>query len=496
MKFNGSIKKIFVLSIFLFISDCKADQDLITLFPLTNYNQNIDDWVKPSTPNYDTRLITQAVQLQYINKFYNHYFGIFSPWNAEYVNQLLHQSSPYDIKSLELKLLSDFSNVNKSTNKIGYGENFRPYGIQWSHQLNQVMNLEQFANVNYQEQNRGITVNNVNARVLPTDDVYFYDAKLAGEGYPFDNLQVSAIWAGTPVYIIGQTTDAAWSLVLTPDFIAWIDSNSIGKVDNQFITTWQTAAKQHLAAIIRTKTHIVDDLGQFRFSAYVGSVFPMQTNSLPGKIMIPVVNGRKQAVIQHALVNTEQAAIMPMPATPHQFIQIMKTLLGRPYGWGNMYFYNDCSAELKSLYTPFGIWLPRHSSEQVSVGQLQDLSSATLQHRLDFLTQKGHPFTTIVYIGGHIFMFIGSYPNIFNNDNKRMAMTYQNVWGLKPDPANRRAVIGQSVLLPLLTRFQEDPNLKSQASNSYFQVSFLDKPTHNLFQLNHIDLQSLIYLKD
>ena len=32
--------------------------------------------------------------------------------------------------------------------------------------------------------------------------------------------------------------------------------------------------------------------------------------------------------------------------------------MGCPYGWGGMYFYNNCSAELKSLFTPFGFGYP------------------------------------------------------------------------------------------------------------------------------------------
>ncbi len=33
-------------------------------------------------------------------------------------------------------------------------------------------------------------------------DPSFFSPKLAGEGYPFDNLQVSAIRPGTPLYVL------------------------------------------------------------------------------------------------------------------------------------------------------------------------------------------------------------------------------------------------------------------------------------------------------
>ena len=55
-----------------------------------------------------------------------------------------------------------------------------------------------------------------------------------------------------------------------------------------------------------------------------------------------------------------------------------------------------------------------------------------------------------------------------------MAMTYQNMWGLSPKPPIRRAVIGKSVLFPMLLQFPEDTDLASQAAKSIFKVTYLD----------------------
>ncbi|WP_186292416.1 SH3 domain-containing protein [Cardinium endosymbiont of Dermatophagoides farinae] len=42
---------------------------------------------------------------------------------------------------------------------------------------------------------------------------------MPGYGYPLDKLQASAIFISTPIYIINQTKDKRWSLVITPDFV-------------------------------------------------------------------------------------------------------------------------------------------------------------------------------------------------------------------------------------------------------------------------------------
>lgn len=49
---------------------------------------------------------------------------------------------------------------------------------------------------------------------------------------------------------------------------------------------------------------------------------------------------------------------MPWRMTPDHLATLMRSMSGRPYGWGNDNFNNDCSAELRSLLMPFGVFLP------------------------------------------------------------------------------------------------------------------------------------------
>lgn len=488
-----------VLAVVLLSADAAlADDDLISLFPLDAYSQSVDTWLPPNSPNYDQSLLSPQQQEDRLNEFYDHYFSstsTFSPWSATCVNRLL-RSNP-DLKTTEEQALNSFRSPQ------GYGVNFRPYTEQWFHKIGEVMDLDQFLTTkSYNPANRAITVTNLLCRELPTDEPHFYSYKLAGQGYPFDNLQISSIWAGTPVYILGQSKDQNWVLVLTPDFIAWVHHNGIAHADDAFVHRWQQGAKAQLAAITQTNTPIIDSQGIERFSAYVGTVLPvLRVNGSSLDVYVPAADKNGRAILRDATVSTENAKVMPVPATPHQFTSILKTLQNRPYGWGGMYFNNDCSAELKSLYTPFGIWLPRHSSYQVTAGEMVDMSKDTkgqplsAKQRLHYLIQEGHPLTTIVYIGGHVFMYLGTYENPNSFAHEPMAMTYQDVWGLRPPPTlpNRRAVIGQSVLLPLLLQYPEDPALASLASKDYFQVCFLDQePLKTTHKSQLLDLKTLI----
>mgnify|MGYP005635588107 FL=1 len=75
------------------------------------------------------------------------------------------------------------------------------------------------------------------------------------------------------MYIIGRSQDEAWQLVLTPSFIAWVPSIDIARVSKPFVKKWAKTAKHGMAATVHTKTAVTDENGQFKFFAYVGSVF-------------------------------------------------------------------------------------------------------------------------------------------------------------------------------------------------------------------------------
>ncbi len=179
-----------------------------------------------------------------------------------------------------------------------------------------------------------------------------------------------------------------------------------------------------------------------------------------------------QAIIRTAQLSDAQIAPMPLAATPRHLAMLMKTLIGRPYGWGNSGLYNDCSSELQSIFATFGVWLPRHSSTQMSAGRMIDLSASTPAQRLDYLAQHGEPLRTLIYIGGHVMLYIGN----TTRNGSAVPVVYQDVWGLRPADNSRRAVIGGSVILPLFEHIPEDATLQSLAATPTFQISILGAP--------------------
>jgi cell wall-associated NlpC family hydrolase len=465
-------------------------------FPIEHYDQEISHWVDinnlPQQP-----LISELVQKQQFKNFTDHYIDSKSPWDMDYITSLIKG----DLPKVQSDVLDKFDNSKIALDDSkGRGAcDTAPYTDQWIQNLRAFANVAQFAGKNYDVNQRAITIKNTYARALPTEDRYFHNCNLPGEGDSFDYLQVSAIWAGTPLYILGKSTDHKWDFVSTTDFTAWVKSEDVATVSDEFVTTWKNAAHNKIIAInspINIKLlSIQDEETQAPlFSGYIGAIFPLFKEEDNGfHILVPVRDANNQAQIHHAFLSKEDAVTVPLIATTSNFISVIKNLVGMPYGWGGWNVANsteftyDCSAELKALYAQFGIWLPRNSAQQVNtemmLGTVKDFTKNTTDDRINNLTQKDandndHRFTSIVNISGHIFMYLGNYQD--PNTAQSEALTFQNVWGLRPVIGDGRYVIGKAVLFPLLAKYPEQfpdssRELSSLASKPAFTIAYLDE---------------------
>lgn len=458
--------------LFLCFTTCFALEVPVYDFPIGSYSQNANDYLSADGENYHKALLSPEYQNVQLKQFYNHYYASdahgLSPWSRQMVTSALPL-----MKKIEPEIVEHFNNQNRPNETKHYAENFKEHDHAWWNKIREKMDLNAIASSEYNEENRAIAVTNTYARALPDIAPDFFHASLPGQGFPFDNLQESAIWAGTPLYVFSMSKDKAWSLVLTPDgYFAWVKSHDIAYVSSAFVNQWQEAAQHNLIAITRTEASIIDPQQQFQFTGYIGAVFPMvERNSQQTSILIPVKNKHNQAAIRTGVIQTNASSVMPLTASPNNLVAIVNQLKNRPYGWGGAFFFNDCSQEIKSIFTPFGIWLPRNSSQQAKLSSTFDLSKHNTDKRIQLLQEKGHPMMTIIYVGGHVMLYVG------NKDinNKAVAITYQNVWGMSPEPGDKRYVIGQSLFIPLLKHYPENPDIKSPAGKSNFKLVYLDE---------------------
>ncbi len=468
-----------------------ADSSNMKLFPIEHYSQNVDEWLDSGLDNYDVELLDTKYQMARFNELKRNYFGLSSkdnsPWNREYVEFVFaSQSESQSVFNAVWSSLNDFNNSKADKKHMVYSSNYRLYSKEWWDKIVSNANIRQFQKLIYNKKNRAIATTNLSLRGMPTADPAFYSYTIAGEGYPFDNLSLSAVYSGTPLYILGTSLDKSWKLVLSPEYIGWVRADGIAYVDDNFVHTYSSQANIALTGITTSNLSIVDEKGNYQFSGYVGMIFPMvkkDANSV--KIFIPIKTISGMAAIAKATLRQQDSAILPMSSTPANFAKLFKALQGRPYAWGSSGFYTDCSAEMKSIYTMFGIFMPRNTKHQILAGKMVDISNLNSQQRLNYIIKNADPLFTIIRIKGHVFMYVGTYQRA---DNSLMVMTYQQMWGLSPKDRNSRAVIGQSVFLPLLLKYPEDTDLMSELDASLFQLIYLDQFPDKPLKQNISDL--------
>lgn len=442
-------------------------------FSIAPYSQDVETYLPSHSPDYQKRLLSADYQQKQFDVFYRRYFksgpqGL-SPWSEALVEAVLPQ-----VMLIETQVLAAFDNRMMREKDKHYAGNMKPHDFKWLGQLEEKMNLTQFKEEHYQASKRAIAIQNTYARVLPDEAPDFYHFTLPGEGFPFDNLQASAIYAGTPLYVLGESKEGAWTLVITPyAFIAWVKSNEVAYASGAFIEQWQTAAKKGLMAISRTQTSVKDAAHHYQLTTYIGSVFPLhkQTGAVT-QLLVPIRNTQGQAGIQIASVSSDDVVRMPLAFTAEHLAKLIKSLQNRPYGWGGAHFFNDCSEEMKSLFTAFGIWLPRSSGQQAGLPSAVDLHYLKTEDRLKTLKTTATPLLTLIYGKRHVMLYVGVK---LEGDFAGEAFTYQNVWALAPEALDKRYVIGQSLFLPLLKKYPEQPDITPQIGFNAFKLIDLSR---------------------
>jgi hypothetical protein len=414
MRINNTL--VFLVLIFLLHACAGAPE---TIRDIRDLKQDHMYYIDKSVS--DRELITADDQKKMDSNYDSLYF---SPW---------HQEKPF----YQLNIIE--SGFKKYGNNLGYGENGRKHEISWIKNLADNAYLENYPNSNFV----AITVDNADLRVLPTHKPHFDNPDYSSKGYPFDNLQESSIAANTPVYISHMSKDKAWVLAETPYAVGWISARNVAVADNNFVKIWE---RGQYAVTIKDKIPVYDEDGRFLFKAPLGSVFPKLGEDIKSiMILVAVADKNGRAFIKSAVVSKEAAASKPLRLTTLNIAKLANELINEAYGWGGLYQNRDCSAMLKDLFAPFGLWLPRHSADQAKeVGTFIDLQKFSPEEKESMILKHGVPYLTLIWRRGHIMLYIGSYQG--------EALIFHNFWGVRAKDSlgrDSRKVVGHAAITTL-----------------------------------------------
>ncbi len=352
---------------------------------------------------------------------------------------------PWEAKKVSYPKIEAMWGHSYKNRKI-YLENHQLASQQWFE--------KQIDNSNFEEYNtfvkKAITLKNTNVRVLPTNSVMFYDPTKPGEGFPFDYNQNSLIKLNTPIMVSHLSKDRAWAYIESSIVGGWIEIGNLAFVSDEFIKEFKTSSYY---VSVKEKFPIYDPI--FREYVKVATIFPKKNN----KYIIAKNDGNQNALISYIDLQMDEVEAMPIAFNTKNRIKLINQFLDEPYGWGGLLNNRDCSSFTQDFFAPFGKFLERNSRAQTSSGKFLDVSKLSIDEKKAFIKENGVPFSTLVYLKGHIMLYIGM------KDNEPLVI--HNVWSvrLKDDKGRKyRHIIGKAALTTLepgksLKDFDEDNNM-------------------------------------
>ena len=404
-----------ILVITLLFSACSVKEPVLQV-------KNSDIEVLATTAN-DNSFNSTEVSKDFFNKY-------FKPWNSTKV------SFP------KLEAMWGQSYKNKKV----YLENHQLATASWFD--------KQIENSNFNDYNifarKAITLKNTNIRVLPTNSPMFYDPTQPGEGFPFDYNQNSLLKINTPIIVSHLSKDRAWAYIESSAVGGWIEIGNIAFVNDDFIQEFKTS---NYFVSVKEKFPIYDPI--FREYVKVATIFPKKNN----KFIIAKKDDNQNAFISYITLNDDEVESMPLAFNSENRIKIAKQLMDEPYGWGGLLNNRDCSSFTQDYFATFGKFLHRNSKAQLSNGKYLDMSKLTNNEKKEFMKNNGVPFSTLVYLKGHIMLYIG----IKENE----PLVFHNIWSVRlkdSDGKKYRHIIGKATITTLepgkgIKDFDEDTNI-------------------------------------
>lgn len=318
--------------------------------------------------------------------------------------------------------------------KGGYGSNYQPVFPSWFQEISDQSNFDRYGTVNQ----KGIATQWMSVRALPTDKPLYRNPSEAGEGYPFDLLQNSSVNFYEPVYISHYSKDGAWCYIFTNSVSGWVHSDGIKIVDNK---TADTIRQKKQLFILTDNIPLYDQNNRFITYSRIGMVLPYE-QSEGNHHLVSMLDDYNQSRRITIPVSISRVGIEPFDK--NTLSHLGNQMLKNTYGWGGMLGERDCSSMIRDMMTPFGIWLPRNSSAQAKKGEIISFEGVSDSKKLSMISERGIPFQTILYLKGHVMLYIGTYQN--------NVMVLHNIWGIRTldKSGNKgRSIVGKAVVSTL-----------------------------------------------
>ncbi|WP_101006748.1 SH3 domain-containing C40 family peptidase [Helicobacter pylori] len=324
------------------------------------------------------------------------------------------------IKSNKKEVFWILKEMNKST---GYGEDLKPNAKAFNDELVKSMDIEHYPSAKI----KAVVVRDSDVRAVPTNKPFY----LSPKGYPFDRYQNSLIFQGTPVLITHFNTDKTYAHIQSSFVYGWIKVSDLAYMHDKDIELL-THLKDYVMPI-KDKIPLYTDYGDFYTSARVGELFALipqsqKTPQKPPKKELKAYgflrDAKGYAALQSVILEEKDFFVFPKAFNSENMAYFIDTMLGQKYGWGGLLGNRDCSAFTRDSFANFGILLPRNSYAQSRyANNYVDLSSMKAKEKEDYILKNATPFGTLIYLKGHIMLYLGAY--------NHQAIVAHSIWSVQ-----------------------------------------------------------------
>ncbi|GAA9275828.1 SH3 domain-containing C40 family peptidase [Helicobacter pylori] len=324
------------------------------------------------------------------------------------------------VKSNKKEVFWILKEMNKST---GYGEDLKPNAKAFNDELIKSMDIEHYPSAKI----RAIVARDSDVRAVPTNKPFY----LSPKGYPFDRYQNSLIFQGTPVLITHFNTDKTYAHIQSSFVYGWIKVSDLAYMHDKDIELL-THLKDYVMPI-KDKIPLYTDYGDFYTSARVGELFALipQSQTTPQKPPKKELkaygflrDSKGYATLQSVILEEKDFFVFPKAFNSENMAYFIDTMLGQKYGWGGLLGNRDCSAFTRDSFANFGILLPRNSYAQSRyANNYVDLSPMKAKEKEDYILKNATPFGTLIYLKGHIMLYLGTY--------NHQAIVAHSIWSVQ-----------------------------------------------------------------
>jgi len=248
--------------------------------------------------------------------------------------------------------------------------------------------------------------------------------------------------------------DKKWVYIFSSFASGWVESRDIAFMDEEHTYIWQNSQQIYLT---KDNEALYTRDGRYLFTSQLGMILPLVKEEDDYYVVSAVVKKDFfNPLYTEAIIPKDISNKGILKLDRQNLNNIINEISSSHYGWGGMYNQRDCSSTMRDLFAPFGIWLPRNSSQQAKVGEVISLDGLSDDEKRQLIKEKAIPFQTLFYKRGHILLYVGTY------DSK--IIVFHNAWGVKTvvDGISKRVLIGRAVFSTLeLGKYQKGYNQNS-----------------------------------